>query len=112
MATIKTVVQYETVDGSIFLTEAEANQYEFLLENKVEITFAAEAYANTLGAADRSRSIKLNAASDFLAFYIPWVAAGKPEVERTVFDAVKVEAPVATEAAAQVEDEVTGDPAF
>lgn len=89
MAKVVTVTQYEAVDGSIFNTEAECNAHEFKLENGAKIKAAVEAFLNTVGAADRSRSIKGNVAEDFLAFYLPWMDAGCPEVERTVFDAVK-----------------------
>lgn len=113
MAVAKTVVQYETVDGSLFTSEAEANAHEFMLENKAEIDAAVEAFVNTVGAIDRSRNMKINTASEFLAFYIPWVQAGKPAVERTVFDTVKEEvvapAEAAEEVAAAVEEPVQSD---
>lgn len=106
MAKVVTVTQYEANDGSLFLTEAECNAHDFMLENKAEIDAATEAFVNTIGAIDRSRNMKINTASEFLAFYIPWVQAGKPAVERTVFDTPK-EAPVVEgEAAAEAADAV------
>lgn len=92
MAKAIQIVQYQANDGSLFTSEAEANAHDFKLENGEKITRAAEAFANTIGAADRSRSMKMNTAEEFLAFYLPWVEAGEPDVERTVFDTVKEEA--------------------
>lgn len=109
MAIVRQITQYEAVDGSIFNTAAECDAHEFMLENKAEIDAAVEAFVNTIGAIDRSRSGKMNTAAEFLAFYLPWVAAGKPVVERTVFDTPKpekVEAEgEAAEAAADVVEE-------
>lgn len=110
MAKIVTVTQYEAEDGSLFLTEAECNIHDFKLKNGAKINAAAEAFVNTLGAIDRSRSIKLNGAVEFLAFYLGWVEAGEPVVERTVFDTPKVEVEVAAEAE-QVSQEITVDAA-
>jgi len=90
----KQVVQFETADGSVFSTEHEALAHEFKLENGAEISAAAEAFVNTLGAIDRSRNMKINTVEEFLSFYLPWVANGKPVVERTVFDTPKAEAAV------------------
>lgn len=107
MAKVVTVTQYEANDGSLFLSAAEADAHDFMLENKAEIDAATEAFVNTLGAIDRSRNMKINVASEFLAFYIPWVQAGKPVVERTVFDTPKAEAvEVSDEAKSEVADEV------
>ena len=89
MAKIVTVTQYEANDGSLFLTEAECNAHDFKLENGAKIEKAAEAYLNTVGAIDRSRSMQKNTIEQFLAFYLPWVEAGEPEVERTKFDTPK-----------------------
>lgn len=100
----KQVVQFETADGSLFTTEHEALAHEFKLENGVEITAAADAFVNTLGAIDRSRNMKINTVEEFLAFYLPWVAAGKPVVERTVFDTPKAE--VVVEGAAASDEAV------
>ena len=114
MAKLVTVVQYEAVDGSQFLSEAECNAYEFMLENKAEIDAAGEAFVNTVGAIDRSRNMKLNVVSEFLSFYIPWVEAGKPVVERTVPDTVKEEtapAEAVAEASAEVAAVAEGEPA-
>lgn len=121
MAKVVVVTQYEANDGSLFLTEAECDAHEFLLANKVEIEAAAEAFANTVGAIDRSRSIKVNGATEFLAFYIPWVEAGKPVVERTKFDTPKEVPAVAGEGQGDAgqgtdtetkEPEVATDPVF
>ena len=108
MAKIVTVTQYEANDGSLFLSEAECNAHDFKLENGAKIEKAAEAYLNTVGAIDRSRSMQKNTVEQFLAFYLPWVEAGCPEVERTVFDTPKeakvVEAEVVEAAEAAVEE--------
>lgn len=116
MAKVVTITQYEANDGSLFLTEAECNAHDFKLENGAAIDAAAEAYANTMKLTDRSRSMQVNTVSAFLAFYLPWVEAGKPEVERTVFDTPK-DAPVVAEAAVAevaeaVEEQPAGDQIF
>ena len=115
MAIVRQITQYEAKDGSLFLTEAECNQHEFLLDNKAEIDAAGEAFVNTIGACGRSRNGKLNTVSEFLSFYIPWVEAGKPVVERTVMEPEVVEAPVAegvAEVAADAVDGAEAEPAF
>ncbi|AGV99235.1 hypothetical protein PM1_019 [Pectobacterium phage PM1] len=91
MAKVVTVTQYEAVDGSLFLSEAECNAHEFKLENGARIEAAAEAFLNTTKAIDRSRNMQGNVIANFLAFYLPWVEAGSPAVERTVFDTPKAE---------------------
>lgn len=113
MAKVVTVTQYEAEDGSLFLTEAECNAHDFKLKNGEMINRAAEAFANTLKAIDRSRSIKVNAATEFLAFYLPWVEAGSPDVERTAFDTPKPEAETKAEgdAAEQAGEAVPEAPA-
>lgn len=93
MAKIVQVTQYEAEDGSLFLSAAEADAHDFKLKNGAEIDAAAEAFVNTVGAIDRSRNMKINTVGEFLAFYLPWVEAGKPVVERTVFDTEKAAAP-------------------
>ena len=112
MAIVRQITQYEAKDGSVFLTEAECDAHEFMLDNKAEIDAATEAFVNTIGAVGRSRNGKINTSSEFLAFYIPWVAAGKPVVERTVFEPEVVEAPedaaVADEAVAAEGEEAAG----
>jgi len=109
MAKVVTVVQYEAVDGSVFTSEAECNAHEFKLAHGAEIDAAAEAFLNTIGAIDRSRNMQGNVVKNFLAFYLPWVDAGKPAVERTVFDTPKevVEAPVADEVKSEVAETTT-----
>lgn len=112
MAIIKQITQYEAIDGAVFNTEAECDAHEFKLANGAEIDAAALAYANTVQAIDRARSIRLNAASEFLSFYLPWVAAGKPEVEQVKFDTPKAEVEVvaaATETAAAAVDGAEGE---
>ena len=106
MAKVIQVTQYEANDGSLFLTEAEANAHDFKLENGAAIDAATEAFVNTIGAIDRSRNMKINTAAEFLAFYLPWVEAGKPVVERTVFDTPKEVAVVEGEAKDAAEAEV------
>ena len=101
MAKIVTVTQYEANDGSLFLSEAECNAHDFKLENGAKIDAAVEAFANTNKLIDRSRSMQMNTAATFLAFYLPWVEAGCPEVERVAFDTVK-EVKVEEEAAVAV----------
>jgi hypothetical protein len=95
MAKAIQITQYEANDGSLFLSAAEADAHDFKLENGEKIRKAGEAFVNTIGAADRSRNMKLNTVEEFLAFYLPWVEAGEPEVERTVFDTPKEEAKTA-----------------
>lgn len=102
MAKVVTVVQYEANDGSLFMSEAECNAHDFKLENGAKIEAAKEAFLNTNKLADRSRSMQGNTVENFLAFYLPWVEAGCPEVERTVFDTPKA---VVAEAAAEVTEE-------
>lgn len=99
----KQIVQFETADGSLFATEAEALAHEFKLENGETIRIAAESFVNTIGAIDRSRNMQLNTIGNFLAFYLPWKDAGSVFVERTVEDTPKPEV-VATEGEA-VSDE-------
>lgn len=107
MAKIIEVVQYEAADGSRFLTEAECDAHDFKLLNGAKIEKAAVAYVNTVGAIDRSRNMQINTISNFLAFYLPWVEAGEPDVERTVFDTPKEAAvEVAETAAAETAGEV------
>lgn len=106
MAKIVTVTQYEAVDGSVFLTESECDAHEFMLENGVKINAAADAFLNTTKAIDRSRNMQLNVIKNFLAFYLPWVEAGEPVVERTVFDTVKEEKAATDEEKAAVAEEV------
>lgn len=95
MAKAIQITQYEANDGSLFLSAAEADAHDFKLENGAAIDAATEAFVNTIGAIDRSRNMKINTAAEFLAFYLPWVEAGKPVVERTVFDTPKEEAKTA-----------------
>ena len=110
MAKIVTVTQYEANDGSLFLTEAECNAHDFKLENGAKIEAAKEAFLNTIGAADRSRSMQGNTVEAFLAFYLPWVEAGEPVVERTVFDTPKAVKPVVVAAAEEAVADA-GEPA-
>jgi len=112
MAKVVTVTQYEAIDGSLFTSEAECNAHEFRLANGAKIDAATEAFLNTVGAIDRSRNMQANTIKNFLSFYLPWVEAGEPVVERTVFDTPKeTEAPVAEEAKAEVAAEVAAEPA-
>lgn len=106
MAKVVTVTQYEANDGSLFLTEAECNAHDFKLENGAKIAAAAEAFVNTIKAIDRSRNMQINTVSNFLAFYLPWVEAGCPVVERTEFDTPKEVVEVSEETKAEVADEV------
>lgn len=89
VAKVIQVVQYEANDGSIFTSAAEADAHDFKLEHGAKIEAAATAFVNTIGAIDRSRNMQINTVTNFLAFYLPWVEAGEPEVERTVFDSPK-----------------------
>lgn len=95
MAKVVTVTQYEANDGSLFNTAAECDAHDFKLENGPKIEAAKEAYLNTMKLVDRSRSMQGNTVENFLAFYLPWVEAGSPAVERTVFDTPKPVAEVA-----------------
>lgn len=112
MAKIVTVTQYEANDGSLFLSEAECNAHDFKLENGAKIDAAVEAFANTNKLIDRSRSMQMNTAATFLAFYLPWVEAGCPEVERTVFDTPKEVKVAEAEVADAVEAAVEEAPVF
>lgn len=89
MAKVIQITQYEANDGSMFTTEAAANAHDFMLENKAEIDRTAEMFCNSIQAIDRSRSGKTNTVSEFLAWYLPWIDAGKPGVERVAFDTPK-----------------------
>lgn len=113
MAKVVQITQYEANDGSLFLSEAEANAHDFKLANGAKIEKARDAFLNTIGAIDRSRSMQGNTVEAFLAFYLPWVEAGEPEVERTVFDTPKAEKVVAEgaadEAAAATADATTAE---
>lgn len=122
MAKVIQVTQYEANDGSLFLTEAECDAHDFKLLNGAKIDAAKEAFLNTTKAIDRSRNMQGNVIENFLAFYLPWVEAGEPVVERTVFDTPKpvaADAPAA-EGAGEGEDkepaadaeEPAGDPVF
>lgn len=121
MAIAIQITQYQAEDGSLFTSAAECDAHDFKLKNGAEIDAAAEAFVNTIGAIDRSRNMKTNVVGEFLAFYLPWVEAGKPVVERTVFDTPKpeevatvvdgeaapvVEAPVAVQETAEGEPEL------
>ncbi|QQV88335.1 hypothetical protein Fifi44_00032 [Erwinia phage Fifi44] len=110
MAKVVTVTQYEANDGSLFLSEAEANAHDFKLENGAQIEAAAEAFVNTIGAIDRSRNMQVNTVTNFLAFYLPWVEAGRPTVERTVFDTPKEAKVVEDDAAKAADAEVAQAP--
>ena len=112
MAKIVTVTQYEANDGSLFLSEAECNAHDFKLENGAKIDAAVEAFANTNKLIDRSRSMQTNTAAAFLAFYLPWVEAGCPEVERTVFDTPKEAKVAEAEVVEAVEAAVEEAPVF
>ena len=124
MAKVIQVTQYEANDGSLFLTEAECDAHDFKLLNGAKIDAAKEAFLNTTKAIDRSRNMQGNVIENFLAFYLPWVEAGEPVVERTVFDTPKAvaEAPTAGEGAGEGEnkepaadaetEEPAGDPVF
>lgn len=122
MAKVIQVTQYEANDGSLFLTEAECDAHDFKLLNGAKIDAAKEAFLNTTKAIDRSRNMQGNVIENFLAFYLPWVEAGKPVVERTVFDTPKAVAEVPgagegenKEPAADAEtstEEPAGDPVF
>jgi len=91
MAKIIQIQMFEANDGSQFATAAEADAHDFKIENAVKIAAAAEAFANTNGKIDRARVQAVNLVTEFLAFYIPWLENGSPEVERTVFDTPKKE---------------------
>ncbi|MFZ4217033.1 hypothetical protein ACEV6Q_04105 [Enterobacter ludwigii] len=91
MAKVVQIQMYEANDGSQFPTAAEADAHDFKLEHADKITAAAEAFVNTTKRIDRARSSATNMVGEFLAFYIPWMDAGCPEVERTVFDTPKPE---------------------
>lgn len=110
MAKIVTVTQYEANDGSLFLTEHECNAHDFKLENGAKIETIAEAYLNTIGAIDRSRSMAKNTIESFLAFHLPRVAAGTElePVERTKFDTPKAEKEVVEAAVETAEAVVEG----
>lgn len=117
MAKIIEVVQYEANDGSRFNSAAEADAYDFKLENSAKIELMADAYLNTIGAIDRSRNMQKNTIEAFLSFHLPRVAAGTEmePVERTVLDTPKPEKVEgeATEAAAKADAEVPeGEPVF
>lgn len=102
MAKAIVVQQYQANDGSIFLTEHEADAHDFKLENGAKIEIIVEGYLNTVGAIDRSRNMQKNTIEAFLAHYLPRVAAGTDlePVERTVFDTPKPEKEAAAETAA------------
>lgn len=103
------ITQYQTEDGSVFLSLAEAEAHEFKLKNGELIRVAAESFVNAKGAIDRSRNMQLNTITDFLAFYLPWVEAGSVFVERTVEDTPKPVAVEGAEAAAEVAGEVPAE---
>ena len=116
MAKVIQVTQYEANDGSLFLTEAECDAHDFKLLNGAKIDAAKEAFLNTTKAIDRSRNMQGNVIENFLAFYLPWVEAGEPVVERTVFDTPKA-VPGAGEGenkepAETSTEESAGDPVF
>lgn len=99
MAKVVSIQMYVSeFDESQFATEAECNAYDFMMENKAEIEAAAEAFVNTTKRIDRARVTAGNLVGEFLAFYIPWKAAGCPEVERTAFDTPKPEKVVEVDA--------------
>lgn len=112
MAKIVTVTQYEANDGSLFLSEAECNAHDFKLENGAKIEAAVEAFANTMKLVDRSRSMQSNTVASFLAFYLPWVEAGCPEVERVAFDTPKEVKVAEAEVVEAVEAAVEEAPVF
>lgn len=98
MAKVVQIQMYEANDGSQFPTAAEADAHDFKLEHADKITAAAEAFVNTTKRIDRARSSATNMVGEFLAFYIPWMEAGCPEVERTAFDTPKPEKVVEVDA--------------
>lgn len=117
MAKVVTIQMFEANDGSQFASAAEADAHDFMLENKAVIDAAAEAFVNTTKRIDRARVTAANLVSEFLAFYIPWDDAGRPQVERTAFDTPKPEKVVEVDTTAQAGEateagepvEVTGE---
>lgn len=107
MAKIVTIEMYVANDGSQFATAAEADAYDFKLENAEKINAAAEAFVNTTKRIDRARVTATNLVGEFLAFYIPWMEAGCPEVERTEFDTPKPEKVVEVDATGETAAEAT-----
>lgn len=108
MAKVIQIEMYVANDGSQFATAAEADAHDFKLENAEKITAAAEAFVNTTKRIDRARVTATNLVGEFLAFYIPWMEAGCPEVERTEFDTPKPEKVVEVDATATAEE--AGEP--
>jgi dsDNA-binding SOS-regulon protein len=104
MAKIVQIQMFEANDGSQFATAAEADAYDFMLENKAVIDAAAEAFVNSTKRIDRARVTAANLVGEFLAFYIPWKDAGCPEVERIAFDTPKPEKVVEVDTTAKAED--------
>ncbi|MBG6242965.1 MAG: hypothetical protein EKE20_14605 [Candidatus Symbiopectobacterium sp. Dall1.0] len=94
MAKVVQIQMFEANDGSQFMTAAEADAHDFKLENQSKIDAAAEAFCNSLQKIDRARSMATNFVGEFLAFYIPWIEQGSPEIERTAFDTPKAEKPI------------------
>lgn len=77
---------FVTEDGQQFNSAEEAQAHQFALENDAELTAVVENHLNDLKLIDRSRALRSGAAKEFLGWYMQWEAAGRPTIERTVFD--------------------------
>lgn len=88
---IAAVQMFPTADGQVFTTLEEAQAHQFQLDNEALLNSIAENHANDLKLIDRARSGRVNAVKEFLAWYLPWVEAGSPDIERTAFDTPKEE---------------------
>lgn len=114
---IAAVQMFSTEDGKQFATVEEAQAHQVMLENVAEFSAIVDNHCNDLKLADRARSMRFNAAVEFLGWLKTWEAAGSPTIERTVFDSEptprkkKGEEPVAgevVEPTAEAADDVFG----